>query len=141
MREYVDSVEDVSVNTVRCPEKLGSNITRRPKAGGWYCTPISKDEDRIHRYVRARVNAFTLLYREDLVTFYCSFADSFLLFIQFCRCIGQYICKTIRKISYMVLQTYWPIRLQNRIKNFHMVLQTYWHPVFSFTIVSPYMHP
>ena len=67
LREYVDSGEDVSVNTVRCPEKLGYNTTRRPKAGGWYCTPISKDEDRIHRYVRARVNVFTLLYREDLV--------------------------------------------------------------------------
>ena len=82
MREYVDSGEDVSVNTVRCPEKLGYNTTRRPKAGGWYCTPISKDEDRIHRYVRARVNVFTLLYREDLVNHFN-----------------------------IVLQTYWPIHL------------------------------
>ena len=31
------------------------------------------------------------------------------------------------KIFISVLQTYWPIRLQNYMKNiFHMVLQTYW---------------
>ena len=70
MRECVDSGEDASVNAVRFPEKLGCNITRRPKAGGWYCTPISKDEDRIHRYARARVNVITLLYGKHLVIIY-----------------------------------------------------------------------
>ena len=49
------------------PSKLGCNTTLRPSAVGWYCIPISKEEDRIHQCIRARVNAFTLFYREDLV--------------------------------------------------------------------------
>ena len=41
-------------------EKLRFNMDQRPKAGGPYWTPISKDEVRIHRYVQARVTVFTL---------------------------------------------------------------------------------
>ena len=58
--KYGDSGADVSVNTDQSPEKMGSNMDRRPKAGGPYWTPISKDEVRIHRYVQARVTVFTL---------------------------------------------------------------------------------
>ena len=42
-------------------EKLGFNMDRRPKAGGPYWTPISKDEDGIPQYVRARLTVLTLL--------------------------------------------------------------------------------
>ena len=38
------------------------NMDRRPKAGGSYWTPISKTEDGIPRYVRARLAALTLLF-------------------------------------------------------------------------------
>ena len=90
MRECVDSGEDALVNAVRFPEKFGCNITRRPQAGGWYCLQISKEEDCIHQCIRARVNAFTLLYGEDLVT--------------------------IRSIMFLdftiVIQTYWVFQLQ-----------------------------
>ena len=40
---------------------MGFNTDRRPKAGGPYWTPISKDEDSITQYVRARLTVNTLL--------------------------------------------------------------------------------
>ena len=42
-------------------EKLWFNMDRRPKAGGPYWNAISKTEDGIPRYVRARLTVFTLL--------------------------------------------------------------------------------
>ena len=56
-----ESGEDASANAVQNPEKLGSNMDRRPKAGGLYWTPISKDEVHIRRCVRARLMVLTLL--------------------------------------------------------------------------------
>ena len=56
-----ESGEDASANADRNPEKLGSNMDRRPQAGGPYWTPISKNEDGILRYIRARIMVFTLL--------------------------------------------------------------------------------
>ena len=44
------------------PEKLGSNVNRRPQAGGLHWTPISRDEVCISRCVRARLMALTLLF-------------------------------------------------------------------------------
>ena len=43
-------------------EKLGFNMARGPQARGLYWTPISKTEDGIPRYVRARLAALTLLF-------------------------------------------------------------------------------
>ena len=42
-------------------EKLGFNMDREPQARGPYLTPISKNEDGISQYVRARRTVFTLL--------------------------------------------------------------------------------
>ena len=42
-------------------EKLGFNMDREPQARGPYWTPISKNEDGISQYVRARRTVFTLL--------------------------------------------------------------------------------
>ena len=42
-------------------EKLGFNMAWGPQARGLYWTPISKNEDGIPQYVRARRTVFTLL--------------------------------------------------------------------------------
>ena len=61
MRECGESGEGAPGNADQSPEKLGSNVDRRPKAGGLHWTPISRDEVRITRCARARLTAYTLL--------------------------------------------------------------------------------
>ena len=62
MGQCRESGEDASANADRNPEKLGSNMDRRPQAGGPYWTLISKDEVCIPRCVRARLTVLTLLF-------------------------------------------------------------------------------
>ena len=67
MGQCRESGEDASSNADRNPEKLGSNMDRRPKAGGLYWTPISKDEGLIN--VTPRDNSksdFTIVPRSDI---------------------------------------------------------------------------
>ena len=64
MIEYRESGEDVSGNTVWVLRDWG-NTTRSPEAkptGEGGIAPISKDEDGIPRYIRARLAALTLLF-------------------------------------------------------------------------------
>ena len=63
MIEYRESGEDVSGNTVWVLRDWG-NTTRSPEAkptGEGGIASISKDEDGIPRYVRARLTVYTLL--------------------------------------------------------------------------------
>ena len=60
MGQYLDSGEEVSVNTDRYSEKLGPNVDRPPQAGGLHWTPISRNEVSIYRYLRDRVKVFSL---------------------------------------------------------------------------------
>ena len=63
MIEYRESGEDVSGNTVWVLRDWG-NTTRPPEAkptGEGGIASISKDEDGIPRYVRARLTVYTLL--------------------------------------------------------------------------------
>ena len=61
LRECVDSGEDASVNAVWSLRNWRGNMHRRAEGPEVrIAPPISKTEDRIHRCVRARVNAFTL---------------------------------------------------------------------------------
>ena len=65
MEEYYASGEDILGNTIWVLRDLGSIPSWSPEATGrrgrWYWPPISKDEDGITQYVRARCMAFTLL--------------------------------------------------------------------------------
>ena len=47
LRECGGSGEGAPGNADQSPEKLGSNVARRPEAGGLHWTPISRDEVRI----------------------------------------------------------------------------------------------
>ena len=60
MGQYLDSGEEVSVNTDRYSEKLGPDVDRPPQARGLHWTPISRNEVSIYRYLRDRVKVFSL---------------------------------------------------------------------------------
>ena len=65
MRECGSSGEDVSVNAVIIPRNWWAipSEGRSPEEG--YCSPILRNDDRIHRYIWPRTTVFTLLASEN----------------------------------------------------------------------------